>query len=148
MERAMAVTTLVAWALTAVVGLFILGTWLAGGGVRRAGDRGRHRRLPPSLVFGHLTLAAAGLAVWAVFVTLRDAGVAWLALGFLVVAAVLGIAMFVRWVPSYRARSTGRGPGAAHRVEPERNIPLTIVLGHGVLAVTTLVLVVLTALAG
>jgi len=156
MEGLVDIAALCAWLLTAAAGLFILGTWIAGGGVRRVpGHHGRHRRLPPALVFGHLLLAASGLVVWVVYVVLGHAGVAWAGFVILIPVAGMGLTMFIRWVPSYRERTRlGVGPGAAHRsthdaahrAPPEHNIPVAIVGVHGVLAVTTVVLVLLTAL--
>lgn len=144
----MDIVALCLWVLTALAGLTILGAWIAAGGVRRASRApGRHRRLPPALVFGHLLLAAGGLAVWALYLALQQAGLAWAALGTLLVVATLGLIMFARWVPSYRSRVTlGVAPGGAHRAPPEQNLPVAVVLGHGVLAVSTVVLVLLVAI--
>lgn len=58
--------------------------------------------------------------------------------------ALLGFIMLARWIPVYRVRaSTAAGADGA---PAERAIPLPAVLGHGVLAVPTLVLVLLTTL--
>lgn len=144
----MSLIALALWILTALAGLVLLGTWVAAGGVRRArGAPGQHRRLPPALVFGHLLLAAGGLAVWAVYLGLQTAGLAWAALATLLVVATLGLIMFVRWVPAYRSRRAfGSSPGAAHRAAPEQSLPIAVVITHGLLAVGTVVLVLLAAL--
>jgi hypothetical protein len=142
------------WGLTALAGLLLFGTWLTNGGVRRGVARhGQHRRLPRTLVFGHAAWAAAGLLVWIGFLTLERAELTWAALGVVVVAIILGLMMFLRWVPSYRGRARfGAGPGAAHRAPsarwalPEQHFPLGLVAAHGVLAVATVTLVVLTVL--
>jgi hypothetical protein len=105
------------------------------------------------LVFGHMLLAVVGLLVWIGFLVLARRELTWAALGVIAVVAVLGLVMFARWVPSYRGRAQlGTGPGAAHRAPstgsalPEHHFPLVVVAAHGVLAVATVALVVLTAL--
>ena len=62
--------------------------------------------------------------------------------------ATLGLIMAARWIRVYRAHDFAavRGAGAGITVPPERNFPLSVVIGHGLFAVTTLVLVVVTAL--
>lgn len=152
----MSIAALCAWLLTAAAGTVMVGTWIAGGGVRRVrGQHGRHRRLPPALVFGHLLLAVSGLAVWIGYVILGSTGLAWAGFGVLIPVAAMGVTMFIRWIPSYRERSgMGVGPGAAHRsthdpahrAQPERNIPPVVVGLHGLLAVITVILVLLTAI--
>jgi hypothetical protein len=125
-----------------------------GRGAPDAGGRGRHRRLSRTLVFGHVLLAVAGLLVWIAYLALASSVLSWAALAIVILVAVLGLAMFVRWVPTYRERARlGPGPGAAaHRAQPspgqppEQHFPVLVVAAHGVLAVTTVVLVVLTAL--
>lgn len=147
----MALAALIAWVLTAGGGFVLLGTWLAKGGARQP----RSTHLPPGLVFGHFLLAAAGLVVWIIYLIVDRPVLAWVALALLVVVALAGFGMFARWVPVYRgqaAAATQPGPGAATPgpgsagVPPERHFPVAVVGAHGVLAVVTLVLVLLTAL--
>jgi len=63
---------------------------------------------------------------------------------------LLGFTMFARWIPVYRTPVAVGGPqGEMFPVEEmpaEGNFPLVIVLAHGAFAVSTVVLVVLTAL--
>jgi hypothetical protein len=56
--------------------------------------------------------------------------------------------MFARWIPAYRRRGTvtGAAETATAAAPAERHFPVAVVGGHGVLAVTTVVLVLLTAL--
>jgi hypothetical protein len=60
--------------------------------------------------------------------------------------------MFARWVAGYRARvpvaAMAGGPSVADeaRVPAERHLPVAVVAAHGLLAATTIVLVLLTAL--
>jgi len=144
----MAVAALILWVLTAGGGFYLLGTWLVKGGRRQP----RSTHLPPQALFGHFLLAAAGLVVWIVYLFVGAPALAWVALVLLVVVALLGFVMFARWVPVYRARpaaAPSRGPGATAASDgqpPERHFPVVIVGGHGLLAVATLILVLLTAL--
>lgn len=154
-----AVIVLWVWILTALSGLTLLTAWLTTPEVRRARVAGgRHRRLPPSLVSGHLCAAALGLFMWGVFALWGRTLFAWGALALIAVAVAIGITMFVRWVPTYREAADGTGAarpdhhrGGRHRRTPARkrrgNIPLALVAGHGVLAVATIVLMALTLVA-
>lgn len=153
----MDVAALILWILTAGGGFYLLGTWIANGGARPGGAS----KFPPPLIFGHFLLAAVGLVLWIVYVATDAGAVSWVAFALLVVVALLGFTMFARWVPTYRAAPAtepqavpagARGvPGeptsaAEHAVPAERHFPLPIVFGHGLLAATTLVLVLLAAL--
>jgi hypothetical protein len=56
--------------------------------------------------------------------------------------------MAARWIGVYRAFAAP-GPSLTRiTVPPERHFPLPVVLAHGILAITTLVLVLFTALRG
>lgn len=146
----MSIAALIAWVVTAGGGFVLLGTWIAKGGARAP----RTSHFPPAVIFGHFALAAAGLVVWIVYLVVDKAVLAWIALGLLVLIALLGFTMFARWISSYRARTTvaaGRSGGqgvtaAADPVPAEQHFPVTVVGAHGVLAVATVVLVLLAAL--
>ena len=161
----MNVAALIAWLVTALGGFYLLGTWLTGGGVRGPS------RFPVPVIFGHFLLAAAGLVVWIVFLLAHTKALAWTAFVILVPVAGLGFTMFFRWIG---VRSGGpAGPGgrgtpapapaparvgapaaagapaataAGAAVPAERHLPVPVVLAHGALAATTLVLVLLAAL--
>ncbi|MFB7719118.1 hypothetical protein [Nocardia sp. NPDC056100] len=141
MLQYIALATLLA---TAASGLIILGAWLTRSEVRRARTRhGRHRRLPPTLVFGHIALALATVITWLLFVLTGTRPIAALAVAFLIPTALLGFTMLLRWYPTYRTGEPfGTAPGAAHRLPPARNLPLRIVITHGcfALAAATLIL--------
>jgi hypothetical protein len=132
----MDIAALVAWLVTAVGGFVLLGTWITRGGTRTS-------HFPPALIFGHFALAAAGLVVWIVYLIADATALAWIAFVLLVPVAALGFTMLVRWLPTYRARSADTTDAPA-----ERHFPVAVVAGHGVLAVVTVVLVLLAALAG
>lgn len=140
----MDIAALITWLVTAGGGFLMLGTWIARGGHRQAGSR-----LPAPVVFGHFLLAAAGLVVWIIYLVVDKSALAWTAFVLLVPVALLGFTMFARWLPVYRARTAVRaatGPGGVEAEPAERHFPVPVVAGHGLFAVATVVLVLLTAL--
>jgi hypothetical protein len=142
-----ALAALVAWVLTAGGGFFLLAIWIAKGAARQP----RASHFPPALIFTHLTLAAAGLVLWIIYLFIDRDLLAWIAFILLALVAVLGFALLARWLPTYRARARvpSAGPGAAtggEQVPAEKHFPVAVVAGHGILAVITLVLVLITAL--
>lgn len=142
----MQIAALATWVLTALGGFYLLATWIGRGGHRGPSSS----RFPPAVIFGHFALAATGLIVWIVYVVADTGPLAWAAFVILLPVAVLGFVMLLRWMPTYRARSTSGdsapGTGTPSGVPAEAAFPVVVVLGHGVLAVATLVLVLLTAL--
>lgn len=156
----MATAALITWLVTALGGLVLLATWLSRGGARRpastsvpagalrdtAGAAGlpvtAPTRLRPPLVLGHAGLAVAGLIVWIWYLAADKDALAWTAFVLLLPVALLGFTMLARWI---QAGDHRRGtPAGAPR--PESHFPLAVVAGHGVFAVATVVLVLLTAL--
>ncbi|PZT71754.1 MULTISPECIES: hypothetical protein [unclassified Streptomyces] len=139
----MDIAALVTWVITALGGFYMLGTWLA-----RGGARGGNSHLPVPVVFGHFALAAIGLVVWIAYLVADTDALAWIAFVLLVPVALLGFVMLARWIPVYRARTAAgaQGGGAAQDGPAERNFPVAVVLAHGLLAVVTVVLVLLSAL--
>jgi hypothetical protein len=145
----MAVAALITWLITAAGGFFMLGTWIAKGGAREP----QSTKLPPPVIFGHFGLAAAGLVIWIIYVFNEATALAWTAFILLLPVAVLGFVMLARWLPTYRtSRQTvavGSGTDTAAATAgsaPELHFPVAVVAGHGLFAVTTLVLVLLNAL--
>ena len=132
----MDVAALVAWLVTAGGGFVLFGTWVARGGPQQA--RTGETKLPPALIGGHLVLAAIGLVLWIAYVASDEDALAWVAFVLLLPVALLGFAMLFRWVAE--RRSAGPASPAA-----EQHFPVPVVALHGVLAVTTLVLVLLSA---
>jgi hypothetical protein len=138
------IAALILWILTAAGGFYLLATWVAKGGPRR--QPAGASRFPPGLILGHFGLAAVGLIVWIIYVAVDKTAIAWVAFAVLAVVALLGFTMFARWVPTYRTYHGGRVRAAVAGGPAERHFPVPVVAGHGLLAATTLVLVLLAAL--
>jgi hypothetical protein len=136
----MDIAALVAWVVTALGGFVLLGRWIAEGGLRA--QRTGNTRFPAPLVFGHFLLAAAGLVLWIVYLAADRGALAWTAFGVLVAVALLGFALFGRWLPVRRAAA----PAGGETAPPERALPVPVVAAHGLVAATTVVLVLLAAL--
>ncbi|TDO51154.1 hypothetical protein EV651_11981 [Kribbella sp. VKM Ac-2571] len=138
----MAVAALITWLITALGGFYLLYTWISKGGPRKPSTS----RFPPALIFGHFALAAAGLVVWIFYVIVDNDALAWIAFVLLVPVAALGFTMLARWLPTYRSRTAAGSVATSTEAPPERHFPIAVVGGHGLFAVTTVVLVLLTAL--
>jgi hypothetical protein len=133
---------LIAWLATAGGGFVLLSIWLARGGMRQGREPGT--RIRPPLILGHFLLAAAGLVIWIVYLASDSDALAWVAFVILAVVAVLGWTMFAIW---YQRRQRGAVREAVDPGTPaEQHFPVSIVALHGLLAVTTVVLVFLTAI--
>jgi manganese efflux pump family protein len=156
---------LITWIVTAALGAYMLATWVAQGGTRSGAGAASHFR--PPVVFGHFLLAAAGLVVWLIYLVNDSTALAWIAFVDLLVVAVIGDTLVLRWYKDRKADAgaggasggrragtggqatgdtmtdpaTGRGVGLA-----EQRIPAAAVAAHGVFAVATVVLVLLAAL--
>jgi hypothetical protein len=146
----MSIAALITWLITALGGFYLLGSWISRGGV--AQQRTGTSRLRAPLIFGHFLLAAIGLVVWIIYLVAATAALAWAAFVILLPVALLGFTMFFRWIGVYRSRpAAAQGPGtmanAASTAPAERSFPVPVVLAHGALAATTLVLVLLAAIA-
>jgi manganese efflux pump family protein len=131
---------LISWIVTAAGGFVLLAIWLGRGGMQQR-EGGRIR---PALILSHFGLAATGLVLWIVYVVNDSETLAWIAFAMLLVVAVLGWTMFAIW---WRRRQLGAAGAMAEGAEPaEQHFPVPVVALHGVLAVTTIVLVLLSAL--
>jgi manganese efflux pump family protein len=129
---------LITWVLTAGGGFVLLSIWLARGGMR---SQAAGNRIKPPLIMSHFLLAATGLVLWIVYIVNDSSALAWIAFVLLLVVALLGFTMFAIWLRRRQA-----GVGAASTDTPaEQHFPIAIVGLHGLLAATTLVLVLLAA---
>ena len=126
---------LVTWILAAIMGLYLLMTSRANGGLR--GRATKVTRFPAALTLSHLVLGAAGLVVWVFFLITTQTMYAWAAFGLLVVVALLGFVMLTRWLV---------GRGGRHARGADHKVPVIALLVHGGVAITTFVLVFFTAL--
>jgi hypothetical protein len=140
----MKVAALITWLITALGGFYLIGTWLSRGGIRQ--QQARTSRFPAPVIFGHFLLAAAGLIVWIVYLAAHSKALAWAAFIILLPVALLGFTMFFRWIAVYRATPAAAVSSSTEVVPAERHLPVPVVLAHGALAATTLVLVLLAAL--
>jgi hypothetical protein len=140
----MRIAALVTWIGAALLGAYLLRTWLANHGLRRE-QASRPSRFAPSLIFGHGGLAACGLAVWIAYLVADAHPLAWTAFVILLGVAALGATMFGLWLAGRGTRRGGKHEYAP-RHAAEDHFPPPAVLAHGTFAVTTVVLVLLTAL--
>jgi len=128
---------LITWLLTAAGGFVLLLVWVNRGGMRQKEPGNRIR---PPLIMSHFLLAATGLVLWIVYVFSDTDALAWIAFAILVVVALLGWTMFAIWLRRRRTTESAEADRPA-----EQNFPVPVVALHGVLAVTTVVLVFLAA---
>src|ERR671935_3233856 len=134
---------LIAWVLTAGGGFVLLSIWLMRGGMRQQSIAGN--RVRPLLILSHFLLAAGGLVIWIIYLIADKDALAWIALAILGVVALLGFTMFAIWWRRRQARGAVR-EAVSPDTPAEQHFPVAIVTLHGVLAVTTVVLVFLTAI--
>ena len=130
---------LITWLATAVLGFFMLAMWLSRGGMKQSTG------IKPVLILSHFLLAATGLVIWIVYLANDNDTLAWIAFVLLAIVALLGWTMFAIWYQRRQAR--GAVPEAVDPTTPaEQHFPVAVIALHGVFAVTTVVLVLLTAL--
>jgi hypothetical protein len=144
----MSVVALLTYLVTATAGLYLLTIWLIE--YDHEFQTAAATRLPVPVISAHALLAVTGLAVWGVYLLTDSSRLAWATVLILALVAVLGCTMAIRWVKVYRdnAAPAGRRAGGgtvASTVPPERHFPVAVVIGHGLFAVATLTLVLLTA---
>ncbi len=139
----MSVVALFTWMSTMLAGLILLVIWIIE--YDREFQSAAATRLPVPVISAHALLAMGGLMLWIGYLLLDEERLAWATVAVLGSVAVLGLIMAARWIRVYRA-FVSPGPSLTRRtaVPPERNFPLPVVITHGILAVTTLVLVLFT----
>ncbi len=153
----MSAIALVTGLTAAIGGLVLLAIWL----IEYDPDyqSAAATRLPVPVISAHVLLAVTGLTIWVIYLVTDSHKLAWATALILTAVVFLGFTMAVRWVGVRRmplgvaggaeAAQPGAGPGISASgvaVPPERHFPLSVVVGHGIFALTTFVLVVLTAL--
>jgi hypothetical protein len=141
----MSLAALITWLITAGGGLLLLTIWLIE--YDREFQSAAATRLPVPVISAHALLAVGGLVVWVAYLITDASRLAWATVLILATVAILGITMAARWIKVYRAHETvARGARARITGPPERNFPLPVVIGHGIFAAVTFILVLLTAL--
>ena len=140
----MSVVALFTWMATIAAGLVLFVIWVIE--YDSEFQSAAKTRLPVPVISLHAVLGLSGLMLWVSYLLLGQERLAWATVCALGAVAVLGLVMAARWLTVYRAIAAP-GPSLTRSavVPPERNFPLPVVLIHGVLAVTTLVLVLFTA---
>src|ERR1700736_2638988 len=73
--RPLAIAAVITWVLTASIGVYMLRTWVARGGLHRQRTTGVG--VPPVLVFGHASAALTGLLIWIGFLKTGWDPLAW-----------------------------------------------------------------------
>jgi cytochrome b subunit of formate dehydrogenase len=140
----MGVAALICWFITALAGLYLVAVWLIENDVGEQGTVAS--RLPGPVILAHVLLALTGLVVWVIHLLSGSASWGWAAVGILAAIATLGLTMFTRWIPvhvAYVAAEAKAGRSREFDFPAERAFPLPVVVGHGLLAVTTVTLVLL-----
>ena len=141
----MDIAALYAWMVTILGGLLLLVIWIME--YDRDFQRSAATRLPVPVIVTHALLGMGGLLLWIGYLLVDEQRLAWASVVALGTVASLGLIMAARWVHVYRAYARpGSSLARAVVVPPERNFPLPVVLAHGVMAITTLAVVVFTAL--
>ena len=159
-EPAAKVGALLAWLATAASGSLVLVRWLLAGGspLRRTTTAA-----PPAVILGHVGAGALGLVLWVSFMLSGAVALAWTALAILAPVSGLGMTVLLLGLPGpvrplieTKAAETravgvravgGRASGgrAAGARAPGRRtrIPVLAIVGHGMFAVTALLLVLM-----
>jgi hypothetical protein len=140
----MSVAALFTWIATISAGLILIIIWI----IEYDHDfqSATATRLPVPVISAHAVLGLFGIEVWIGYLLTDSDWLAWATLAVLATVASLGLTMAVRWIRVYRTFSHP-GPSLTRRpAPPERSFPLPVVIIHGVLAVTTVVLVLVTTI--
>jgi hypothetical protein len=151
----MGAIALITWIVTALGGMFLLAIWF----IEYDPDFqfAAATRLPIPVISAHVLFALAGLGLWVTYLITDTDRYGWATIAALACVALLGLTMAVRWIGVYRAaplRALASESGSSLpqkdmlAVPPERYFPVSVVIGHGIFAVTTIVLVLLTMLRG
>jgi hypothetical protein len=141
----MSIAALFTWMITILGGCILLVIWIVE--YDREFQSVAATRLPVPVISAHALLGLGGVELWIVYLLVGEERLAWATVAVLGTAALLGLIMAARWIGVYRA-FVDPGPSLTRTiaVPAERNFPLPVVVAHGVLAVTTLVLVLFTVL--
>jgi hypothetical protein len=133
------------WMVTILCGLLLFVIWIME--YDREFQSTAATRLPVPVISVHALLGMGGLMLWIGYLLVDQERLAWAAVVDLGCVGTLGLIMAARWITVYRDFANP-GPSRMRRiaVPPERNFPVPVIVIHGLLAITTIVLVVFTAL--
>jgi hypothetical protein len=139
-ELAAKAGALLAWLATAASGGFVLARWLLAGGspLRRTPTAA-----PPAVILGHVGAGALGLVLWVSFMLSGWVPLAWTALAVLAPVAGLGMGVLLLGLPGPVRPRTGTRPVGARATSRRTRIPVLVIAGHGMFALTTLLLVLM-----
>ena len=166
----MAIAAMIAWVLTASIGVYMLRTWVTRGGLRR--QRATGVGVPPAVVFGHASAALTGLLIWLGFVDTGLDLLAWLGVTVVAGAITLGVCTVTLWTPYPVAVPPAPAPAAAAKAtgaaepgtvtdemiaelladpfpasrRPRLKLAGLVPVAHGFAALTTFMLAVLAAI--
>lgn len=148
----MSVVALVTGLTAAIGGLVLLAIWLIEYDPEY--QSAAATRLPIPVISLHVLLAVAALAIWVVYLATDSDKLAWATALIMTIVVLLGLTMAIRWLGVRRmpvsvahgAHGQPNPVGSGVSVPPERHFPVPVVIGHGIFAIVTFVLVVLTAL--
>jgi hypothetical protein len=141
----MSVVALFTWMATVLVGLLLLVIWLME--YDRDFQNEAATRLPIPVISTHALLGLGGLMLWVLYLLVDQERLAYATIAVLAAVATLGMIMAVRWIRVYRAfDNPNPSLSRSVAVPPERHFPLPVVITHGILAVTTLGLVLFSML--
>ena len=139
----MSTVALFTWMGTVLAGLVLLVIWLME--YDRDFQTAAATRLPVPVISAHALLGVGGLLVWGFYLVTDEDSLAWATVAGLGVVALLGLVMAARWVGVYRAYAAPASvPTRLSAVPPERHFPRPVVVIHGLFAIATIFLVVLT----
>jgi hypothetical protein len=159
-ESAAKAGALLAWLATAASGGLVLVRWLLAGGnpLRRTVTAA-----PPAVILGHVGAGALGLVLWVSFMLSGAVALAWTALAILAPVAGLGMSVLLLGLPgpvrplsgtraaqtraagarAIGARAAGARAAGARAPGRRNRIPVLAIAGHGMFAVTALLLVLM-----
>jgi len=141
----MSVAALFTWMITIFGGLILLVIWMIE--YDSEFQSAAATRLPVPVISTHALLGMSGLLLWIGYLLVGKERLAWAAVLVLGAVALLGLLMAARWIRVYRAfAAPGPSLSRSPTAPPERSFPVPVVVAHGLLAITTFVLVLLPTL--
>ena len=137
----MTIVALLSLMASGLSGLLLVAIFTGWDGHRRT--RRSPRGIPFGAVIAHGATALIAFVTWLVYVVVDRRGLAVVAAVLVGVTGILGGSLFGRWLPHARRRVRGTQP-----ITPEQALPVGLVAVHGIVALSTVLLVVSVALAG